>query len=236
MLIAGRLFIGVNCGLNGGLAPMYLSEIAPVHLRGAVSYLTITKKNYFYRRGIPVLLQHVFFLTFEIGGNRLPTRSDHLYLGLTNFGYGIAAGHAHSLANPARNDSGPVYLPTDLHAVLSGIAQIHSTEQGQGNRGSKRSEICLQASLCKIPSGKLKDCLPIFAALTWLRGTLEVHDEMDEMRAEYEAMKLVPKTTLKEMLTNPSLRAPLNIAVMMMLAQQLSGINAVKFTFHFQND
>lgn len=52
---------------------------------------------------------------------------------------------------------------------------------------------------------------------------------MDEMRAEFEAMKLVPKTTLKEMLTNPSLRAPMNIAVMMMLAQQLSGINAVKF-------
>lgn len=51
---------------------------------------------------------------------------------------------------------------------------------------------------------------------------------MDEMRAEYEAMKLVPKTTLREMLTNPSLRAPLVIAVMMMLAQQLSGINAVR--------
>lgn len=67
----------------------------------------------------------------------------------------------------------------------------------------------------------------VVTALTWLRGTLEVHDEMDEMRAEYEAQKLVPKTTLKEMLTNPSLRAPLNIAVMMMLAQQLSGINAV---------
>jgi SP family facilitated glucose transporter-like MFS transporter 1 len=63
--------------------------------------------------------------------------------------------------------------------------------------------------------------------LTWLRGTLEVHDEMDEMRAESEAMKLVPKTTLREMLTNASLRSPLIIAVMMMLAQQLSGINAV---------
>lgn len=64
-------------------------------------------------------------------------------------------------------------------------------------------------------------------ALTWLRGSLEVHDEMDEMRAEYESMKLVPKTTLREMLTNQSLRAPLIIAVMMMLAQQFSGINAV---------
>ena len=42
-------------------------------------------------------------------------------------------------------------------------------------------------------------------------------------------MKLVPKVTLKEMLTNGSLRKPLIIAMMMMLAQQLSGINCAMF-------
>ena len=52
---------------------------------------------------------------------------------------------------------------------------------------------------------------------------------MDEMKQEQESMKLVPKVTLKEMLTNGSLRKPLIIAMMMMLAQQLSGINCAIF-------
>jgi len=75
------------------------------------------------------------------------------------------------------------------------------------------------------------------SALSWLRGTIEVHDEMDEMKQEQESMKLVPKVTLKEMLVNGSLRQPLIIAMMMMLAQQLSGINCAIFysTEIFQN-
>ena len=73
--------------------------------------------------------------------------------------------------------------------------------------------------------------------MSWLRGSIEVHDEMDEMKQEQESMKLVPKVTLKEMLTNGSLRQPLIIAMMMMLAQQLSGINCAIFysTKIFQN-
>ena len=60
---------------------------------------------------------------------------------------------------------------------------------------------------------------------------------MDEMKQEQESMKLVPKVTLKEMLVNGSLRQPLIIAMMMMLAQQLSGINCAIFysTEIFQN-
>lgn len=49
------------------------------------------------------------------------------------------------------------------------------------------------------------------------------------MRTEYESMKLISRVTLKELFVNSALRIPLMIAVMVMLAQQLSGINAVMF-------
>lgn len=71
--------------------------------------------------------------------------------------------------------------------------------------------------------------IQLFTALTWLRGTHDVHDEMQDMRAEYESIKLIPRVTLMELLTNASLRIPMFIAVMVMLAQQLSGINAIMF-------
>ncbi|XP_046641624.1 myo-inositol transporter 1-like isoform X3 [Daphnia pulicaria] len=36
MLIIGRMIIGFNCGLNTSLVPMYISEIAPLNLRGGL--------------------------------------------------------------------------------------------------------------------------------------------------------------------------------------------------------
>lgn len=45
ILFAGRFIIGVNCGLNTSLVPMYISEIAPLNLRGGlgtVNQLAVT--------------------------------------------------------------------------------------------------------------------------------------------------------------------------------------------------
>lgn len=53
------------------------------------------------------------------------------------------------------------------------------------------------------------------------------------MRAEYETTKAIPKVTFREMLTNGALRIPLIIAVVVMIGQQLSGINAVSRIDYF---
>lgn len=172
MLIAGRLLIGINSGLNAGLAPMYLSEISPNSLRGAIGtvyQLIIT---------ISILLSQILGMSNVLGTeNYWP-----LLLSLT-----IIPAVFQVVTLPFCPES-PKFLLLDRDDEI----------------GANR-------------------------ALTWLRGTLEVHDEMDEMKQEQESMKLVPKVTLKEMLTNPALRTPLIIANMMMLAQQLSGINAAIF-------
>lgn len=64
-------------------------------------------------------------------------------------------------------------------------------------------------------------------ALSWFRDSSAVHEELEEIQNEAEAQKLVPAVSLREITTNPALRIPLIISVMMMLAQQFSGINAV---------
>eukprot|EP00061_Rhincodon_typus_P015351 g42972.t1 len=39
MLILGRLIIGIYCGLTTGFVPMYVGEISPTALRGALGTL-----------------------------------------------------------------------------------------------------------------------------------------------------------------------------------------------------
>nr|XP_012154171.1 PREDICTED: solute carrier family 2, facilitated glucose transporter member 1-like isoform X3 [Megachile rotundata] len=172
MIIIGRFIIGINSGLNAGLAPMYLAEISPIHLRGAVGtvyQLVIT---------MSILVSQILGLEQVLG----------------------------------TADQWPLLL---CLTIVPAIFQIITLP------------LCPESPKYLLLS-KGKD-MEAQRALSWLRGTIEVHDEMEEMRTEYESVKLVPKVTLKELFVNSALRIPLMIAIMIMFAQQLSGINAVMF-------
>ncbi|OQV18759.1 Solute carrier family 2, facilitated glucose transporter member 1 [Hypsibius exemplaris] len=66
-------------------------------------------------------------------------------------------------------------------------------------------------------------------ALVRLRKRTDIRDEMDEMKLEHEQMKNEPTVTFRDLFVNPFLRKITIIAVMLMVMQQLSGINAVMF-------
>ncbi|XP_076687328.1 solute carrier family 2, facilitated glucose transporter member 1 isoform X1 [Andrena cerasifolii] len=172
MIIIGRFLIGINAGLNAGLAPMYLSEISPIHLRGAVGtvyQLVIT---------MSILVSQILGLEQILG----------------------------------TAEQWPLLLCLTIVPAIFQVATL---------------PLCPESPKYLLLS-RGKD-MEAQRALSWLRGTIEVHDEMDEMRAEYESVRLVPKVTLKELFVNSTLRIPLIIAIMVMFAQQLSGINAVMF-------
>ncbi|RZF33737.1 hypothetical protein LSTR_LSTR013455 [Laodelphax striatellus] len=64
-------------------------------------------------------------------------------------------------------------------------------------------------------------------SLKWLRGRDDVSAEMSTIQTEAEQEKAIGKAGFKQFVQNPSLRKPLIIAIVVMVAQQLSGINAV---------
>jgi len=63
-------------------------------------------------------------------------------------------------------------------------------------------------------------------SLVWFRRTNNVDHEMEQMMVEQETMKQNPPPTLKKIFTKNTYQMPLIIAIMMMLAQQLTGIGA----------
>ncbi|XP_055940674.1 glucose transporter type 1-like [Argiope bruennichi] len=64
-------------------------------------------------------------------------------------------------------------------------------------------------------------------ALEKLRCTVQVEDDLEEMRNEERAQEQEPQMTVCQVMRNKSLQLPLLIAIVMQLSQQLTGINAV---------
>ncbi|XP_065223256.1 solute carrier family 2, facilitated glucose transporter member 1-like isoform X2 [Planococcus citri] len=171
MLIIGRLFIGVNSGLNAGLIPMYLSEISPTNLRGMIgsSYqLVIT---------ISILLSQILGMKSVLGS---PEDWPILF----------------SL----------IVVPAALQVITM--------------------PFCKESP--RYLSSKSQDQSAI-EALQWFRGTSDVNAEFESMKSEFNSQKSSGSVTLGQMMSNPMLRIPMVISIVIMLAQQLSGINAVIF-------
>ncbi|XP_074650685.1 solute carrier family 2, facilitated glucose transporter member 3-like isoform X2 [Tubulanus polymorphus] len=170
MLIIGRLLMGINAGLNTGLAPMYLSEIAPVKLRGAsgsVNQLTIT---------IAVLVSQVLGLEVCLGTHdRWP-----FLLGLSG-----------------------------LMSLIQVVIFPFCPESPRYLMLMKHDEYMARK------------------ALTELRGTPDVDMEIIEMKAEQELARLEPKFAMCDLFRVSHLRTPAILSIVMQIAQQLSGINAV---------
>lgn len=61
MLIAGRFLIGIHAGLNSGLCPIYLTEVAPVSIRGSTTALYSLVMN------MSFFMSQLFSLEFTLG-------------------------------------------------------------------------------------------------------------------------------------------------------------------------
>ncbi|CAB4055843.1 SLC2A1 [Lepeophtheirus salmonis] len=170
LLIVGRFLIGVNCGLNTSLVPMYISEIAPLNLRGGlgtVNQLAVT---------VGLLISQILGVEGLLG-----TDDNWPFL------LGIAI------------------FPSILQIVLLPFCP----ESPRYLLITKQQEAEARSALKK------------------LRNSIDIEDDIAEMRAEEQAQHAEAKITMFELLRSPTLRLPLLIAIVMQLSQQLSGINAV---------
>ncbi|XP_076452009.1 solute carrier family 2, facilitated glucose transporter member 3-like [Babylonia areolata] len=171
MLIVGRVISGINAGVNSGVAPLYLSEISPVSLRGLCGTFNQIAICF------GVVIAEVMGLDLLLGTETL---------------WPIAVGFP----------------------IVPVIFQL----------------LTLLPCCPESPRFMLVVCNEDDEAekgLVWLRGTEDVGEELEEMRREAAELRNAVQFSVKDLFRNPELRWPLTISVVLMMAQQFSGINAV---------
>ncbi|KAG8201867.1 hypothetical protein JTE90_027346 [Oedothorax gibbosus] len=170
LLVLGRFVIGINAGLNSSLVPMYLSEICPIYMRGAVGTV------YQLVLVICILLSQILGLPEILGNDK------HW-----PFLYGL------------------IILP----AVFMVLTLPFCPE-------SPRFLLIV-----------IEDPVSAKKALEWFRGTSDVSNEIISMTLEHEQIRQMPKVGFANFRKDPVLKKCLTMAIIIMLAQQFSGINAV---------
>uniref|UniRef100_H3G9G5 Hexose transporter 1 n=1 Tax=Phytophthora ramorum TaxID=164328 RepID=H3G9G5_PHYRM len=183
MLIVGRFLVGIASGTATVIVPLYLGELAPPNLRGA--------------------LGTTYQVAMVLG-----------ILGTDVLAFGFA-GESESLTNPGwRLMFGFAGILGVMQLVLAPLL-IESPRWFLNNGNPKQAEVMLR---------RLR------------QSDDDVTDEMDSISAA-NFSESGDVQGVGEVLRDRSIRLPLLVAVVLQLAQQLSGINAVMFyaSSFFQN-
>ncbi|XP_014673264.1 PREDICTED: solute carrier family 2, facilitated glucose transporter member 1-like [Priapulus caudatus] len=170
VLIFGRLIIGINSGLVSGAAPLYLTEIAPVNLRGELGS------------------SHQFVVTIAILLSQI--------LGLP-----MILGNA---------EYWPVLFALTIVPAVGQLVLLPTCPE------SPRYLLLTRQQATKAQN-----------VLVRLRQTVNVHGEMEEMKRENDRLLAKDKVSFVDVFKKRYYRMPIIITIVMMLSQQLSGINAV---------
>ncbi|XP_067423422.1 solute carrier family 2, facilitated glucose transporter member 5-like isoform X2 [Emydura macquarii macquarii] len=175
VIIISRIIVGICAGLSSNVVPMYLGEMSPKNLRGAIGV-------------VPQLFITIGILVAQI-------------LGLSNI-----------LGNP---EGWPVLLGlTGIPAVVELLLLPFFPESPRYLLIQKGNEDLARQALKK------------------LRGWDDVDDEMEEMRQEDQSEKLEGRLSVFNLCTFQALRWQLISIIVMMMGQQLSGVNAI---FYYAN-
>ncbi|KAJ6658782.1 hypothetical protein lerEdw1_019704 [Lerista edwardsae] len=172
VIIICRIIIGICAGLSSNVVPMYLGEMSPKNLRGAVGI-------------VPQLFITIGILAAQILGMRMILGSADgwpILLGLT----GVPAALQLLLL--------PFFPESPRYLLIQ-----------KGDEEGAR------------------------AALKRLRGREDVEDEIEEMREEDLAEKAEGRMSVITLFTYRGLRWQLISIIVMMMGQQLSGVNAVYY-------
>lgn len=172
MLIIGRFLIGINCGFATTASPTYVSEIAPVNMRGAFG--TVNQ----------------LAVAFGLVGAQI--------LGIDVI-LGSVEGWPWLL--------GLAVVPAAVQCVMLPFAPESPRYLLLGMRDEEKAR----------------------AALSKIRGSAEIVNEINDMLEEDRAARQEEKFTIRDLFMIKALRTPLLIGIVMHLSQQLGGINAVLY-------
>lgn len=173
-VITGRLIIGVNSGINSGLCTVYVCDLSPQSLRGAMGSM---------------------YQVWLTGGMII----------------GSTIGLAEVLGN-GKSWQFMLAVPI-VPAVLQLVLMLFYAPE------SPRHLLIIK-----------KEQKEAIKVLVWLRGPeADIEDEIQTLIDEQASLKNLPRITMKNLHRQDSLKKPLILVIILMVAQQMSGIVTVAF-------